>query len=605
MFIQTRTSCKWIHDSQRFLLEFFDPISNSPSQIYHSILPLTPSSSWLHKCYAAQLSQDIKVVMGLSAEWGTCSRMVPLGVIPYSAACWKDTIAIGLNGGNIIILNAITGSQVAVLSGHNSSVGSTAFSLDGTFLASASDDKTAKLWDIQTGGVIKTYDHTSQVYSVSISPDNATLASGCQNGSIHLWSVGTGMCVRVISGHKHWVNSVSFSPTNSQYLISASEDHTVKQWGIHGSQIGSTHEGDSVAFSPDGTHFVSWRYIARIQDFESGAVVTECQVPGRKIECCCFSPSGELMAASAGSTIYVWNITGSDPHLFKILVGHHVEIHTLAFSSSLISVSRDRSVKFWQIGTPSANPVTVTTMSTPPTPASIVSVSLQARNGIALSSDLDGVVKTWDILTGLCKASFQTPARGNTYRDAQLIEDRLILVWLVEEKIYIWDNETDSCLKAVDASEVDGLRISGDGSMVFYQAGKYIQSWSMQTWETVATVELKHSGWDLDPLYADGSRIWVCFKDLNEGWDFGTPGSSPTPLPNTFPDRPHLNFIYGTLWATGGPSKIKDTVTRKDVFQLAGKYAEPRDVQWDGRYLVAGYSSGEVLILDFDQMVPQ
>jgi hypothetical protein len=43
---------------------------------------------------------------------------------------------------------------------------------------------------------------------------------------------------------------------------------------------------------------------------------------------------------------------------------------------------------------------------------------------------------------------------------------------------------------------------------------------------------------------------------------------------------------------------IKDTVTGKVVLQLNGRYAKPFDVQWDGQYLVAGYESGEVMILD-------
>ena len=53
-----------------------------------------------------------------------------------------------------------------------------------------------------------------------------------------------------------------------------------------------------------------------------------------------------------------------------------------------------------------------------------------------------------------------------------------------------------------------------------------------------------------------------------------------------------------------GPSLIKDTVTGNEVFQLFGKYASPYKVQWDGQYLVACYRSGELLILDFNQMLP-
>jgi len=80
-----------------------------------------------------------------------------------------------------------------------------------------------------------------------------------------------------------------------------------------------------------------------------------------------------------------------------------------------------------------------------------------------------------------------------------------------------------------------------------------------------------------------------------QGWAFGISDSSPILLPSKSLERPHLHFIDGTKqWATG-PPRIEDTVTGKEVFQLAGRYAEPTDAQWDGWYLVAGYSSGEVL----------
>ena len=103
-----------------------------------------------------------------------------------------------------------------------------------------------------------------------------------------------------------------------------------------------------------------------------------------------------------------------------------------------------------------------------------------------------------------------------------------------------------------------------------------------------------------NPHYVDGSKIWVCFKDSStQGWDFGISGTSPILLSNTFPDRPHLNLSGGT-WQSTGPFMVQDTVTGKVVFQLGGKYAEPGEVRWDGCYLVAGYKSGEVLILDFN-----
>ena len=138
-------------------------------------------------------------------------------------------------------------------------------------------------------------------------------------------------------------------------------------------------------------------------------------------------------------------------------------------------------------------------------------------------------------------------------------------------------------------SRVGGVRISGDGSKVFCLIERSIQAWSIQTGEVVGKVEVE-DGLYIDPLYLDGSRIWVCSKDSPaQGWDFGISGSSPSQLPNTPPDRPHLNPIG--QWDTG-PLTIKDEVTRRVVLQLTGGYATPRQVQWDGQYLVAGYDSG-------------
>ena len=124
------------------------------------------------------------------------------------------------------------------------------------------------------------------------------------------------------------------------------------------------------------------------------------------------------------------------------------------------------------------------------------------------------------------------------------------------------------------------------------------------TGEAVGEVRVPQDSY-LSPLHAKGSRIWVDLQNSpTEGWDFGISGSSPVPLSNTSPERPRLHFIPSINRWNNGPSRIEDTVTGK-VFQLPGRYARPNEVRWDGQYLVAGYESGEVLILDFSQMPSQ
>jgi WD40 repeat protein len=616
--VQTGVPCKWVHDSQRFLLEFFDVIHNSPSQIYHYALPFSPSSSWLHKCYAAELSQEVKVVRGLSAEWGACSRTVTMDDSLHTLACWKDTIAVGSESWDIILLDAITGSQMAILSEHTDCVSSLTFFPDGTSLVSGSEDKTLKLWDIQTGGVVKTFHgHTNGVCSTSISSDCTTIASGSADKIICLWDIQTGECHHIIEQQEpvYWV---CFSPTDPQHLISAS-GWTAKQWDINGHQIKSTYEGGSPAFSPNGTCFVLCRRgVAVVRNSDSGAIVAKCPLessdsdddpdgdsddnPEEYFYNCCFSPDGGLVAIAAPNTTYVWDITGSHPCLVETVTQECDSITSITFSSSsLITASNDRLIKFWQIGIPPTDSVATNTLSTPLTSAAIESTTLQAKDSIAISSDSAGVVRVWDLSTGLCKAFFQTLAKGNTNRDAQMIEGRLIFVWhrKGEGEIHIWDIEKGEPLQTVEAhSEVKDLRISGDGSKVFCLNGKLIQAWSLWTGEAVGEVKVGYlTHLPSVHAYTGGSRICVhSHYSSTQEWDFGISGSSPVQLSNTSSEKLCQHLVW-TSWSDDS-SVIEDTVTGEIVFQLFGRHEETYIAQWDGQYLVAGYRSGEVLILD-------
>ena len=348
--VQAGVSCIWTNDSQRLILEHFDMIHDSPSQLYHSALPFSPYSSWLHEYYSPELLQVAKVVKGLSAEWEMCSRTVLLNDTPWSLSCWDNTVAVGSSNKDILILDVITGSQTAVLSGHTDMVVSVTFSSDGTSLVSGSHDKTVKLWDVQTGGVVKTFHgHTSQVLSVSISADHTTIASGSNDKTLRLWDIQKGECHQIIE-HQEGVRLVKFSPTNPQCLIFVS-GRTVQQWDINGHKVGSTYDGHCIAFSPDGTQFVLCaRDGGTVHNTNSGLVVAKffymTSACGYAIPH--FSPDHRLVAVFAGSYIHVWDITGSDPHLVDAFIGHTLVVLSLAFSSpsTLISTSLDKSVKF-------------------------------------------------------------------------------------------------------------------------------------------------------------------------------------------------------------------------------------------------------------------
>ena len=544
------------------------------------------------------------MVKEAKAGWGTFSRSVFFGAHIFALSYWDNVIVIGL-GKDIVTLDAITGSRMAVMSEHTGEVGCVTFSSDGGSLASGANDSTVKLWDIQTGGVVRTFlGHTGFVRSVSISTDYTVIVSGSSDGKIFLWDIQTGEYLYIIE-QQDSVNHVAFSPIDLQYIISIS-GKKVWEWDLSGQHVPPTYDGTHIAFSPDCKKFaVCNEGIVTVQNPISRAIETQFHTT-RNARSFCFSPDGRLIAAAADSTVYVWDIANPDSHLVGTLVGHNEGIRSIVFSSpsSLISASLDDSVKFWRVGAVSADLVMANPGSTP-----IVSVSLQAGAGIALSSDKEGVVKIWDISTGLCKSSFQTLALGEVFRDVRLIDDRLIVVWWSDDQIYICDaNKHDPPkLLAMLSSWPMGLRISGDGSKVFCLSDESLQALSTHTGELVGEVELDlGEEFHLDPLQMDGSKIWIRKEDFPaQGWDFGISNSPPVPLSHGPTERPLLDFFGGAWWQTDDPSWIKNIVTGKDVFQLSGRYAKPVDIEWDGQCLVAGYESGEVSILDFHHLYPQ
>ena len=603
--------CKWADDSQRFILENFDIIHNSPPQIYQFALPFSPSSSWLHKQYPAELLQAPRVVKGAKADWGMCSRTVLLDTPIQALSYWNNVIAIGSKNGEIITLDAITGSRMAILSGHTDGVNCVTFSSDGRSLASSADDSTVKLWDIQTGGDVGTFlGHTGFVLSVSISTDYTRIVSGSADNTMYLWDIQTGECLWTIK-QEDAVGHVSFSPMDPQHIVSIS-GKKVWEWDLRGQQILPAYNGTYIAFSPDCTKFASHNGdVVTIQDSNSRAIQNQFHVASQYTNNCCFSPDGSLIAAAAYSTIYVWDITSPDSHLVGTLIGHTDWILSLAFSSLsfLVSVSRDKSVRFWQVGALSTDPVITDPESAPLASSKILSVGLQIGTGIVISSDKEGVVKAWDISTGLCKASYQTPAGDNFWRDARLIDGRLIIVWYAHGQISIWNTNKDDPPKILVTlpSFPKGLRISGDGSKVFCLSDRLIRAWSTHTGEPMGEIKVElEQGFYLDPLQMDDSKIWIQLKDFStQGWDFGISNSVPVPLSNGSTERPLLDLIGSNLWQTEDPSWIKNVVTGKEVFQLSGRYVKPRCIEWDGQYLVAGYGSGEILILDFHHLYPQ
>jgi WD40 repeat protein len=117
---------------------------------------------------------------------------------------------------------------------HEAAVNSITFSPDGKMIASASDDKTVKLWSVDGKEVQTLTAHTDWIYSIAWSPDGKTIASASQDKTVKLWSMETDKMLvlrQTLIGQEFAVNSITFSP-DGKMIASASEDYTVILWNL-------------------------------------------------------------------------------------------------------------------------------------------------------------------------------------------------------------------------------------------------------------------------------------------------------------------------------------------------------------------------------------
>ena len=520
------------------------------------------------------------MVAGRPDEWETTFRVISFDSYPEALAYQKDIVAAGLVSGDIVVLDPVTGFRRSVLSGHASGVTSLAFSLDGTLLVSGGGDRTIKLWDIQTGGVVKNfYASPHDVCSVSISPDAITIASGSHKDRICLWDVRTGRGPRIItiSTKQRIVTCVDFLPDLSG-LVSVSAGRFVQRWNLDGSKAGPQTSGRNVAFSLDGRRFVLCGEGApTVRDSISRAVLTTLDSPGQGFSRCCFSPNGEFVAGAANATVYVWNI--ADTSQTSRLVGvfsHDSKISSLLYTTSLISAHSDGKVRFWQVGGDSPNPnATITKSMASVVPPRITQVTLRGEEGFALSTDSAGLVRLWDLSTGFSKVFPQTFQSAIDVVDARLVNGVLAIAFsempYLPLKISTWDVETGSNWTgpARRISLNDGHpSTSNDRTILFPGDFQRLRDRSTPMISRSGfSTPRRHSG-DLDP-------------------------PRPTRLSPSGP--PYSSSVFEDS------SRIRATVSEKDI-HLPERFGK-LDVQCDGRYLTATNRSGELFILDFLHLI--
>ncbi|MEG4148854.1 WD40 domain-containing protein [Microcoleus sp. Pol12B5] len=246
------------------------------------------------------------------------------------------------------------------LKGHTNNISQVAIAPNNQIIASASKDKTVKLWSTE-GKLLRTLTgHTDEVNSVAFSPDSQTIASASKDQTIKLWNVD-GQMIRTLTGHTDRVMNVAYAPAGyanspSEYLIaSASADKTVKLWKLDGTLVktltGHSDAVTKIAFNPQGGLLASASLDRTVKLWQlDGTMVKTLLVAKDVVSGLAWSPDGKIFASSSwDGPIALWKL---DDSLLKTLNGHQASIYTIKFSpdgKTIATASRDNTVKLWRL----------------------------------------------------------------------------------------------------------------------------------------------------------------------------------------------------------------------------------------------------------------
>jgi WD40 repeat protein len=281
------------------------------------------------------------------------------------------TLTLAESGPFYAIWHANAPSRSILLVGHAGSIRSAEFSPSGEFVATASNDGTARIWETAGARVLQVLvGHSGPVYDAKFSPDGTLVATASDDSSVKVWAVESAQLLATMTGHTNKpgyvapIRAMSFSPDGGR-LATASVDGTARIWDVKtGTELvkisSDIRVPAGVEFSPDAkTIIVQDSSVGEQPIFDSYAGTkigqTGKRYPYDAQRRLSYSHGGERTASSSGF------MNDNVPHnsaaiydrkqkVVAILEGHTDSIMTVQYNadgSRLLTVSHDGTARLW------------------------------------------------------------------------------------------------------------------------------------------------------------------------------------------------------------------------------------------------------------------
>ena len=227
-----------------------------------------------------------------------------------------------------------------------------AFSPDGKQVVTASDDRTARVFDAQTGAALTVLaGHGDRVSGAAFSPDGQSVITASDDGTARLWNARTGAPVAVLDPHSGKIRAATFAPQGKQVLVFSEGDITV--WDAGSKALLWTLKASSGALSADG----KWIFAtagddkATLYDVRNRVPLSVMHGRGITVLAADVSRDGKwaLTAADDGSAT-VWDTSSGEK--VADLIGHKGNVLSASFSPDpsaqlILTTSEDRTARLW------------------------------------------------------------------------------------------------------------------------------------------------------------------------------------------------------------------------------------------------------------------